>query len=445
MFRRTESHVFACPSDDLWEVVRWASRLPEWHHYFADVSMRSAYDGSYAASEGDRVHQRMAGRFSWDSGGGVVTLTEPFGDDGRLRIEWWVRPHEQGAELRQQVEAHGAAARFAGAMAGAHFEADVVRLAQIVGVLATRRMKVVVAGGSGFLGQQLTADLITRGHEVVILTRRERPELPYEQVLWDGRTVGPWAEELAGDDVAVVNLAGELVDLRPTESNIRLLRDSRVDPTRALVEASRRHPVGRWLQASTTAIWSHGADAEIDETTPLPTGSAALPQMTGVASAWEDAASDANAASQTILRTSVVFDQDCPAFDRLAGLARVGAGGAIAGGAQWVSWIHVDDWLKAARAALGLEDVVLPSGVLAVTSPEPVRNRDLMRELRRRLAPRGIGLPAPAWLTRAGAVALRTDPALALTGRRVLPTRLLDAGFEFDYPRLDDALLEILT
>ncbi|MDO5627179.1 MAG: NAD-dependent epimerase/dehydratase family protein [Mobilicoccus sp.] len=142
--------------------------------------------------------------------------------------------------------------------------------------------RVVIAGGSGALGSVLADDLADRGVEVVILTRSPDQSARHRHVAWDGRTVGPWAAELDGA-YGVVNLAGRLVDARPTRANIADLRASRVDATRALVRASQDlpRPVPRWLQASTTAIWSDAGEARLDETSPVP--HVGLPQMTGVA------------------------------------------------------------------------------------------------------------------------------------------------------------------
>ncbi|WP_374455643.1 TIGR01777 family oxidoreductase [Nocardioides sp.] len=299
-------------------------------------------------------------------------------------------------------------------------------------------MKVVVAGGSGALGRRLCADLVAAGHEVVVLTRRRRPG-PYRQVEWDGRTVGPWAEELAGS--AVVNLAGELVDRRPTAANIDLLTTSRVQPTRALVDASRTldAPVPVWVQASTLAIYGDAGDAVLDEAAPPAAGP---PQMAGVARAWEAAVEGANTDRLVVLRTGIVLDNDTPALDRLWSLARWGLGGRVGPGTQWVSWTHVDDWLAIVRTVL--EPGSTLAGVLHATGPEPARNTDLMAALRRSLG-RPAAPPTPAALVRLGAVLLRTDPALALTGRRAVPARLLESGFRFAHPDLDEALADLRT
>ena len=168
--------------------------------------------------------------------------------------------------------------------------------------------------------------------------------------------------------------------------------------------------------------------------------------MAGVARAWEEAAAGAHTARQVILRTSIAFDRDTPALDRLVRLTRFGLGGRIASGRQWISWLHIDDWLAIARWSLGVDELAAPppSGVLLATAPNPVRNAELMATLRRRLH-RPPAPPTPERLLRLGALLLRTDPALALTGRRVVSRRLAEAGFEFRHPHLDGAVADLLS
>ncbi|WP_216653759.1 TIGR01777 family oxidoreductase [Nocardioides sp. zg-DK7169] len=301
-------------------------------------------------------------------------------------------------------------------------------------------MKIVIAGGSGALGRRLCEDLEANGHEVVVLTRRARPGARFRQVEWDGRTVGPWASELEGS--AVINLAGELVDRRPTAANVDLLTRSRVEPTRALVQASASlsEPVPVWLQASTLAIYGDAGEQVLDESAPPADGP---PQMAGVATAWEAAVEGANAVRLSTLRTGIVLDTDTPALDRLLGLARWGLGGRVGPGTQWISWLHIEDWLRVVRLLLGPEGAGL-SGIVHVTGPQPVRNAELMAALRRSVR-RPASPPTPSPLVRVGAVLLRTDPALALTGRRAVPARLLEAGFEFRHPDLDAALADLVS
>jgi uncharacterized protein (TIGR01777 family) len=304
-------------------------------------------------------------------------------------------------------------------------------------------VKVVIAGGSGSLGRRISADLNARGHQVVVLARRPDASSAVRQVLWDGRTVGDWAAELEGPDTAVINLAGKLVDCRPTPANVAELQRSRVEPTRALVQASQNleQPVWHWIQASTTAIWSDAGETRCDESTPLPVG---LPQMTGVAQPWEAAFAGANTEHGVILRTSIVLDRDSPVLRRLVGLTKAGLGGRIGDGRQWVSWIHLSDWLTIVRACLGLEDgISIPSGILVAATDHPVRNADLMATLRRHLH-RPPTLPTPAALLRIGAVVLRSDPALGLTGRYATSKVLRERGFAYQFATLDAALSELL-
>ena len=250
----------------------------------------------------------------------------------------------------------------------------------------TTSTNVVIAGGSGALGRRIADDLAGRGLDVTILTRSPDDAVPHRQIRWDGRTIGPWVAALdTGATTAVINLAGKLVDCRPTAANIDELRRSRVEPTRALVAAARetKRPLVQWIQASTTAIWSDAGETWCTEDTPIPEG---LPQMTGVAVPWEKAAADARVDRMITLRTSIVLDADSPALQRLTMLTKFGLGGRLGSGRQWFSWIHLDDWLAIVRAGLGLDPhVTLPSGVVVAATDNPVRNAELMATLRRRL------------------------------------------------------------
>ncbi|MGF1647535.1 MAG: epimerase [Kineosporiaceae bacterium] len=304
-------------------------------------------------------------------------------------------------------------------------------------------MKVVVAGGTGALGRRLTDALARGGHEVVVLTRRIRPGIAARQVRWDGVTPADWVEEL--DGASVVNLAGELVDRPPTPASVGLLTQSRVAPTRALVEASRRGGTVRsWVQASTLAIHGDAGETVVDDDSPPADGP---PQMAGVARAWEAALDGAvTAEGTTVLRTSVVLDAGTPALDRLLLLTRWGLGGRVGSGRQWVSWIHVADWLRVVEWCLGASEEAGTRplrGTVVASSPNPVRNAELMSTLRR-VTRRPPAPPTPAWGVRWGARLLRTDPALGLTGRRGHPGRLLEADFKFRHPHLEPALRDLL-
>ena len=298
------------------------------------------------------------------------------------------------------------------------------------------RVKLVIAGGSGSLGRRVAAHFSASGAEVVIFTRTPRPALPHRQVIWDGRTPGAWAAEL--DGAVLLNLAGELVDRRPTTANIELLKRSRVEPTRALVDAAATGSTpALWLQMSTLAVYGDAGQEVIAEGHAPATGP---PQMAGVATAWEGAAAHAKADRVAILRTGIVLDRDTPALDRLTKLTRFGLGGRISTGTQWISWIHIEDFLRTLDFVIGHVSL---EGVVHVTSPNPVRNCDMMAALRGALH-RPWSPPTPAPLVHLGARLLRTDPALALTGRRCVPTRLRETGFVFTHPNFDHALANLL-
>lgn len=296
-------------------------------------------------------------------------------------------------------------------------------------------MKVVLAGGTGSLGRLLADDLERCGEDVVVLTRSPRPEVRHRQVEWDGRTVGPWASELEG--ALLVNLAGELVDRRPTARNVRLLTASRVEPTLALVAAAAEARPALWLQMSTLAIYGDAGEDPIDEHHPAADGPV---QMAGVARAWEAAVEGAPAERLVVMRTGLVLDAGTPALTRLTSLARFGLGGRIASGRQWISWIHAQDLVRAIRF---LRDTSTVEGVVHVTSPEPVRNERLMATVRAAVG-RGWAPPTPTPLVHLGALVMGTDPALALTGRRCVPRRLLDAGFTFEHAPLERAIDDLL-
>ncbi|GIE76565.1 epimerase [Actinoplanes philippinensis] len=298
-------------------------------------------------------------------------------------------------------------------------------------------MRAVIAGGSGALGQRIARDLIGRGHDVVVLSRSATPVRWGRHVRWDGRTAGSWAAELT--DAVLINLCGELVFRRATPANIALLTTSRTEPARALAAACATldRPLPLLLQMSTLAIYGDAGEPVLDERARPADGP---PQMAGVARAWEEAAAGITAQRRVTLRTGIVLDPGTPAFDRMAGFVRWGLGGRMGSGRQWVSWLHADDLCAIVRHCVDDPEM---SGIVHATAPFPVRNRDLMTTLRRALH-RPFGLPSPAPVVRFGSVFLGADPMLALTGRRCVPRRLLDAGFTFTHADLESAVTDLL-
>ncbi|RFU41037.1 TIGR01777 family protein [Actinomadura logoneensis] len=297
-------------------------------------------------------------------------------------------------------------------------------------------MKVVIPGGTGQVGAILDRALTAAGHDVVVLTRN--PSKPRE-VAWDGRTQGPWTKEIDGADV-VVNLAGRSVSCRYTPASLQDLMESRVRSTEAVGEAISRAaaPPRVWLQASTATIYSHRFDAPNDEAAGEIGGhEPGVPRYweysVRIARNWEAAqlAADTPRTRRVALRSAMVMSPDRGGiFAHMLGMVRLGLGGPVAGGRQYVSWIHDRDLVRAVLFLIEREDL---SGPVNLTSPNPLPYRDFMRDLRAAWG-MPVGLPATAWMAEIGALVLRSDTELLLKSRRVTPGRLLDAGFTFDHP-----------
>jgi uncharacterized protein (TIGR01777 family) len=298
-------------------------------------------------------------------------------------------------------------------------------------------MKVVIPGGTGLLGQALARAYLADGDEVVILSRGGVPGVG-RVVPWDGRSLGPWAAELDGADL-VINLAGRSVNCRYTAANLRAMMNSRVDSARVVGEAIARaaRPPGVWMQMSTATIYAHRFDAPNDEATGVMGGQEpGVPGYWGysvqIARSWEGAQAEAKTPEtrKVALRTALVMSPDRGGpFDVLLGLTRRGLGGPAAGGRQFVSWIHDRDFVRAVRFLYERDDL---SGAVNLAAPAPLPYRDFIRALREAWGIRW-GLPGTRWMLEIGAWALRTDTELVMKSRRVVPGRLLDEGFGFDF------------
>jgi uncharacterized protein (TIGR01777 family) len=293
--------------------------------------------------------------------------------------------------------------------------------------------RVVIPGGTGYLGRALTEQLVARGDEVVLLTRGPAQQAEgWRAVTWDAQTVGDWAECLEGAD-AIVHLSGRRVDTRATRRNIDELISSRVQPVRVVGEAIRAcaSPPPVWVQSSTLAIFGEGGDAIIDETT-TPSGIGPR-EMVTVCLAWEAAfrLASEGVERQVVLRMGIgLGGEGDPATAKLARIVRMGLGGKVGSGRQWVSWVDLSDLLTAMTLAIDDPQMI---GTYHVTSPNPVTNAEMMTTYRRLLG-RRLGLPTPALMAKLGAPLLGSSASLALTGRRCVPTRLLDSGFQFEAP-----------
>lgn len=456
-WQRTTSQWFRLPADSLWNALEQVDRWPEWNPAIGaatvDGTLRAGAVGRYSPSHRllGPLHRRTAPSFrvSTLKPGRRLTLHQPQPGGGQT-IDWSLEEREGGTLLTQRVTLEGPLAQQFGLTAGEPivrgFAAQCARLYRLAATPAATGRLTVLAGGTGFLGTLLAADLVCDGHRVALLTRNPQAS-PFEQIAWDGRRPGTWSERLGSElELAIVNLAGVSLDMPGTPENLARLEASRTEPTQALVEASRswQRPPARWLQQSAVGIYADG-DEEFDERTPPP---ANAPGLAAVVRAWEAAVDGANAEHLTIFRTGVVLARESALLDRLTTVARLGGGGPLGSGQQWFSWIHAADWLRGARAALGLpptpgeEHVELPPGVVNATSPHPVQNRELMAHLREFVGV-PLGIPAPAGLLRIAATVMRTNPDLALDSVRAVPAILRDAGFAFKYPQLASAFREM--
>jgi uncharacterized protein (TIGR01777 family) len=307
-------------------------------------------------------------------------------------------------------------------------------------------MKIVLPGGTGQVGQILARAFLSEGHEVVILSRHPSRALG-RIVLWDGETAGGWTAELDGADV-VINLAGRSVNCRYNAENRREIVESRVRSTRAIGEAiaGLPRPPRVWLQSSTATIYAHRYDAPNDEATGLLGGSEPGAPETwrfsiDVAKAWE-AEANAPKTPQTrkvLMRSAVILSPDRGgAFGILLGLVRRGLGGQNGDGRQFVSWIHDQDFVRAVRWLIDQE----VEGPVNIAAPNPVPNAEFMRVLRKAWGAK-IGLPSTRWMLEAGAFFLRTETELVLKSRRVVPGRLLEAGFNFEFPTWSEAAADL--
>ena len=300
------------------------------------------------------------------------------------------------------------------------------------------QVKIVIPGGTGQVGTILSRAFHEEGHDVVVLSRH-RGTTPWRVVEWDGATIGDWSKEIVGADV-VINLAGRSVNCRYTAANRRDIMESRVRSTRVVGVAIARseRPPRVWLQASTATIYSHRYDAANDEHSGIIGGSepdapAYWRFSIDVARAWEAALDEAEVPGtrKVALRSAIVLSPDRGgAFDTIYGLVRLGLGGREGDGRQFFSWIHDRDFVRAIHWLIEHDEF---SGYVNVASPEPLPNAEFMKVLRQ-AAGVPIGLSAMKWMLEIGAFFLRTDTELILKSRRVVPARLLEAGFTFDFP-----------
>jgi uncharacterized protein (TIGR01777 family) len=305
--------------------------------------------------------------------------------------------------------------------------------------------KVILAGGSGFLGRALGRALSAGGWEVVVLTRDPDRVAPSDEtpalrgVMWNGETGGAWAAELEGA-AALVNLAGRSINCVHSLENSREILDSRLNAVKALAKgyARAKNPPPVWVQCSATGFYGNAGDRFCEES--LPPGPGFLAE---VCRRWEEAfaALELSDVRRVVLRLGPVLDQKTGPFPAMLGLTRKFLGGAAGSGRQFMSWIHRDDAVAAFVAAVNRPEM---NGVYNVSAPGAVTNAEFMRELRAAVGRPWVP-PAPEFVVRFIAEHhFFTDGNLALHGQRCTPQKLLATGFKFTHPAVGGAIRDLL-
>jgi uncharacterized protein (TIGR01777 family) len=308
-------------------------------------------------------------------------------------------------------------------------------------------MKIVIPGGSGQVGTVLARAFHKGGHEVVVLSRTPAGA-SWRTVAWDGETLGDWVAEIEGAD-AIINLAGQSVNCRYSDHNRRIIKDSRVKSTTIVGNAIAQawEPPRVWLQASTATIYAHRFDEANDEATGIIDGAEPNAPDTwrfsiDVATSWERALNDSPTPNtrKVVMRSAIVMNPDPGSpFSTLLQLVKFGLGGAAGDGRQYMSWIHDRDFISAVLWLIEHEEL---EGPVNLAAPNPLINSEFMRVLRSAWG-MPFGLPATEWMLELGAFILQSETELILKSRRVVPTRLLQSGFAFQFPTWADAAREL--
>jgi uncharacterized protein (TIGR01777 family) len=298
--------------------------------------------------------------------------------------------------------------------------------------------KIIIAGGTGFLGSAIIKAF--PDYEIVVLTRTIRKnEQDIRYVLWDAKNIGNWTKEVEGSK-AIINLVGRSVNCRYTDANKQEIIDSRVDATLIIGKAigELNKPPEVWVNAGSAAIFGNSGDeVKVEDS---PTGSGFSPE---VCKAWEKAFDryDTPKTRKVFLRIGMVLQQNGGILKPFLNMAKFGLGGKIGTGNQYMTWIHEQDFTDLIRYTILDADF---KGIVHAASPFPVTNKEFMKTIRQSVnIP--FGLPNPAIFIKIGAVFIGTEAELVLSGRRVVSSVLEKNGFKFKYPYLHDAVTRLLN
>ena len=300
--------------------------------------------------------------------------------------------------------------------------------------------KIIIAGGTGFLGQVIINHLRDRFYDFIVLSRSKHGYVDGVKYLkWDGESIGSWAKELE-KCYTVINLTGKSVNCRYNRKNKRIILESRVNATRALGKAIKECsvPPAVWINTASATIYRHSIDKEMDEYT----GEIGSGFSVDVCNAWEKEFNQVTTPNtrKVCLRTSMVLGKAGGVLPVMHNLARVGLGGKQGSGEQFVSWIHEEDFVRSIEWIIDKPHL---AGTFNCTAPVPITNAEFTTEIRKRSG-RKFGLNASKWMLEAGAVIMRTESELILKSRRVIPTRISESGFQFRFPTIEHALNNLL-
>ncbi len=295
--------------------------------------------------------------------------------------------------------------------------------------------KIVLAGGNGYLGNVLADYYKNKANEIIILSRTLlKSNDNIKTLVWDGKTEGEWVAELENTDM-VINLCGKNVNCRYNKKNKSEIISSRVLPTELLGKIIQKltTPPKLWINITSATIYRHAEDKPQDEIT----GEIGNGFSVEVCKVWEKTFFEIPTPQtrKVALRLGIVLGNSDGVFPRLLNLAKLGIGGKQGNGNQFVAWIHELDTVKCTEWFLNNNE----SGIFNCTAPEPIRNAKLMRAIRKTYnIP--FGFPAPEWLLAIGAFVIGTEPELILKSRWVIPKKLLDAGFKFEFSKAEEAV-----